>query len=487
MNIIFCDRDDAPDGALVIPLSTAPGSGADLAGLPTAAQAVVLHAATATSFTGRGGEAVDTYVDTGRGMRRVMLVGIGTGEYERAGSVIAERLMTSGETGVTVLLDAVDAADAADLALGILLRGWRFDRYRTEMKPKDRITLGRIVIVGAEGDVDRAWSDRQRIAEGVFFARALVTEPGNVLYPESFVARCEELAALGVEITVLDADTMSELGMGALLGVARGSARPPRVLAMRWDGTGGSGTAPVAFVGKGVTFDSGGISIKPSANMADMKWDMGGAAAVAGAIKAVAGRRAKAHVIGVCGLVENMPDGNAQRPGDIVTSMSGKTIEVLDTDAEGRLVLSDVLTWVQQVHRPHTVVDLATLTGAINVALGHGHAGMFANDDALAEQLGAAGKASGEKLWRMPLDETYDRLIDSDIADMKNIGPRPAGAITAAHFLQRFIDDGVRWAHLDVAGVVWSEKPGSLHGKGATGFGVRLLDRFVSTFVEASN
>jgi leucyl aminopeptidase len=306
-----------------------------------------------------------------------------------------------------------------------------------------------------------------------------VAEPPNVLYPESFVERCRELADLGIEITVLEPEEMAKLGMGALLGVAQGSVRGARLLAMKWNGK-GAGDVDLAFVGKGVTFDTGGISLKPGPGMEDMKWDMGGAGAVVGAMKALALRKARANVVGVCGLVENMPDGNAQRPGDVVTSMSGQTIEVLNTDAEGRLVLCDALTWVQKTHSPKTIVDLATLTGAMIISLGNEHGGLFSNDDGLADQLLAAGRSSGDLLWRFPLSDAYNKLLDSPIADMKNIGPRGAGSITAAQFIQRFIEPGVKWAHLDIAGMVWADKPGATYDKGATGFGVRLLDRFVS-------
>jgi leucyl aminopeptidase len=324
------------------------------------------------------------------------------------------------------------------------------------------------------------WTSYRAVADGVALTKELVTEPANIIYPESFVTRCQHLKELGVEISVLDDKDMAALGMGALLGVAQGSRRPARLLVMKWDGTGGTQERPVALVGKGVTFDTGGISIKPAAGMEDMKWDMGGAGAVAGAMKALAGRKAKAYVVGVCGLVENMPDGNAQRPGDIVTSMSGQTIEVLNTDAEGRLVLCDALHWVQEKYNPEYIVDLATLTGAIIVSLGSEYAGLFSNSDELADKLTAAGKASGDPLWRFPLSKAYDKMIDSPIADMKNIGGKGAGSITAAQFLGRFIKDGVKWAHLDIAGTVWADKAGPVWDKGATGFGVRLLDRFVA-------
>jgi len=305
-----------------------------------------------------------------------------------------------------------------------------------------------------------------------------------VIFPESFVERCRaRMEGTGIDIRVLGENDMRALGMDALLGVGQGSARPARLLAMEWRGA-DAATKPMAFVGKGVTFDTGGISIKPAAGMEDMKWDMGGAGAVAGAMLALALRQARANVIGVCGLVENMPDGKAQRPGDVVKSMSGQTIEIINTDAEGRLVLCDVLTWLQKEYAPLAIVDLATLTGAMIVSLGNEYAGLFANDDGLAAKLDAAGKASGDKLWRFPLGSAYDKLIDSPIADVKNQGPRFGGSITAAQFLQRFIDKGTPWAHLDIAGMVWADKPGDTWEKGATGFGVRLIDRYVSDNLE---
>jgi leucyl aminopeptidase len=269
-----------------------------------------------------------------------------------------------------------------------------------------------------------------------------------------------------------------------LLGVAQGSVREPKLLVLKWNG-GKAGDAPIAFIGKGVTFDTGGISIKPAQNMEAMKWDMGGAGAVVGAMKALAGRKAKANVVAVCGLVENMPDGNAQRPGDVVTTMSGQTVEVINTDAEGRLVLCDAMTWAQRTFKPKTMIDLATLTGAIVITLGHEYAGFFSNNEKLSTQLIKAAGESGDKLWRQPLAEAYDRLIDSPIADMKNVGPREAGSITAAQFLNRYVDDGVAWAHLDIAGMAWTDKATSTAEKGATGFGVRLLDQYIADTAEA--
>ncbi len=324
------------------------------------------------------------------------------------------------------------------LLLGARLRDWRHDTYRTKLAD-DQKNAQTIADHRARRMAIRRRAGRRMaaLAEGVEFTRELVTEPANIIYPESFVERCQaRFAGTGIAIRVLTDDDMRALGMGALLGVAQGSVRPARILAMEWRG-GKEGERPMAFVGKGVTFDTGGISIKPAAGMEDMKWDMGGAGAVAGTMLALAGRKAKANVVGVVGLVENMPDGNAMRPGDIVTTMSGQTVEVINTDAEGRLVLCDALTWTQKEYAPSAVVDLATLTGAMIVSLGHEYAGMFANDDALAARLDAAGAATGDKLWRFPLTAAYDKLIDSPIADMKNVGPRYGGSITAAQFLQR--------------------------------------------------
>ena len=472
-----------PSGDQPLAIVVAPGTigGAALEALPQPVQAIARRAASANRFDGETGGVVEFFAETDSALRRILLVGVGSrSDYDRAGAALVAKLLTSGETSLTVELGAGATGDAAaSLAFGETLRAWRHDTYRTKLDAKQRPSLDEVVIVGAGAGVEEAWATKQAVAEGVMFTRTLVAEPANVLYPESFVERAKELTALGVQIDVLDTAAMRELGMGALLGVAQGSIREPRLLVMKWDGTGGT-KDPVALVGKGVTFDTGGISLKPPGGMEDMKWDMGGAGAVTGAMKALAGRKAKAHVIGVCGLVENMPDGNAQRPGDVVTSMSGQTIEVINTDAEGRLVLCDALTWVQKTYSPKTIVDLATLTGAMIISLGHEYGGIFANDDSLAEQLVAAGTAVGDKLWRMPLADPFDKLIDSPIADMKNVGPREGGSITAAQFLKRFIDDGVRWAHLDIAGMVWASKPGATWDKGATGYGVRLLDRFIA-------
>jgi leucyl aminopeptidase len=478
MNVEFIAAVPADAATVAIPVAK------DGVAARTAGHAALAAAATLARFEGEAGTLAELVE---AGPKRTLVIGTGAGsdaDLVKAGSALTARLLTSGDTALTIDASGLPPSQVLRLLEGAVLRGWRYDLYRTRLPAKQKPTLTQISVAGAEGAA-AAWPDVAAVVAGVGFARELVTEPANVIYPETFVERCRKLADLGVELQVLDEAAMRAAGMGALLGVAQGSVRPPRLLVMKWDGTGGAAKTPVVFVGKGVTFDTGGISLKPPAGMEDMKWDMGGAAAVAGAIMALAGRKANAHVVGVCGLVENMPDGGAQRPGDVVTTMSGQTVEVINTDAEGRLVLCDAMTWVQKNVKPKVMVDLATLTGAMIVSLGHEHGGVFANDDALAGQLIAAGGAVGDPLWRFPLSDAYNKLIDSPIADMKNVGPREAGSITAAQFLQRFVDDGVAWAHLDIAGMVWAAKPGPGWDKGATGYGVRLLDRFVADNYEA--
>jgi leucyl aminopeptidase len=439
--------------------------------------------AKAARFEGAAGQSFLYFAQEGGKTVRIVLLAVAEGDggdYQRAGGELIAKVQTSGAKSVVLHAENLTAKAAAETAYGATLRNWRIDKYRTKLAETAKPSVTSLTVVGAPADAETLWPSYAAIADGVALTKELVSEPANIIYPESFVERCQHLADLGVEITVLDDKDMEKLGMGALLGVAQGSVRPARLLVMKWDGSGGAQEKPVVFVGKGVTFDTGGISIKPAAGMEDMKWDMGGAGAVAGAMKALAGRKAKAYVVGVCGLVENMPDGNAQRPGDIVTSMNGQTIEVLNTDAEGRLVLCDALHWAQETYNPDTIIDLATLTGAIIMALASEYAGLFSNSDDLSDKLTAAGTATGDKLWRFPLSPAYDKMIDSPIADMKNIGGKGAGSITAAQFLQRFIKDGVKWAHLDIAGTVWADKDGPTWAKGATGYGVKLLDRFVA-------
>ena len=483
MQIRFADRLPDGDYALVLPAAGLEAESIRNAG------GDLREALGRQRFEGEAGSAAEHFAAG----RRIVVVGVGKngtngdGPEKLAGTAVA-RLLTSGEKKAVIDLSGLgyDTDAAAKVGLGAALRAWRYDRYRTKLKDKHKPTLKEVIIVGAPSDSEERYRSRwEPVLEGVSLTRELVTEPANIIYPDTFVERVKaSIKGTGLEVKTLDRADMEKLGMGALLGVAQGSVREARMLILSWNG-GEKGAAPTAFVGKGVTFDTGGISIKPAAGMESMKWDMGGAGAVVGAMKALALRKAKANLVGICGLVENMPDGNAQRPGDVVTSMSGQTVEVINTDAEGRLVLADAITYVQQTYKPATIIDLATLTGAILIALGHEFGGLFTPDDELAQQLIAAGEASGDKLWRQPLADSFDRLIDSPIADMKNVGPREGGSITAAHFIKRFVDDNVRWAHLDIAGKAWSDKATSTWEKGATGYGVRLLDQYVESVIEA--
>ncbi len=486
MQIVFAPTVPANAPILAVPVAKDGMAQVTWRAIGGDAETLATSATAAARFAGEAGSVVELFVSVEGKVRQVLLVGVGAGEtadWEKAGGAITARLLTSGATSVVADLSAGATPTpkaAAHFAAAAAQRAWRYDTYRTKLAEKSKPTLTEITIAGAPDGTDAAWTEAAAVTGGLDLTRWLVTSPPNVVYPESFVEKVtKDVEGLGLEITVLDEAQMTELGMGSLLGVSQGSRREARILALKWNGA-GADAPTLALVGKGVTFDSGGISIKPGAGMEDMKWDMGGAGAVAGAMKALASRKAKANVVGVMGLVENMPDGAALRPSDVITSMSGQTIEVLNTDAEGRLVLCDCVTWVQQAHKPTTIVDLATLTGAMIVALGTENGGIFANDDALADQLIAAGKTAGDTLWRFPLSPAYDKLIDSPIADMKNVGPRGAGSITAAQFIKRFVDEGVKWAHLDIAGMVWSDKPGTNHDKGATGYGVRLLDQFVA-------
>jgi leucyl aminopeptidase len=450
----------------------------------------------AARFHGKKNELLPIVGPPEIGASRIVVAGLGKPDaadqrlLQDLGGNLVAHLNGAGETEAVFAIDLRDAEKlkaedaAAHLAYGAALRSYRFDKYRTKQKPEQKPSLERITIAtDAPADAKKAYRGLGAVAEAVAFTRDLVSEPANELYPENMAERAAGLREFGVEVEILDEPRLRELGMGALLGVAQGSARPPRVVVMQYHG-GAAGAAPLAFIGKGVTFDTGGISIKPAAGMGDMKWDMAGAGVVVGLMRGLAGRKAKVNVVGLVGLVENMPSGTAQRPGDIVHSMSGQTIEVLNTDAEGRLVLADVLWYCQQRFKPRLMVDLATLTGAVIVALGSELAGLFSNNDELAERLIAAGNAVGEKLWRLPLTESFDRAIDSDAADVKNIaGDRGAGSSIGAQFLQRFVKD-VAWAHLDIAGVAWSKKDAPTVPKGATAFGLRLLDRFVAEHYE---
>lgn len=408
-------------------------------------------------------------------------------DYAMLGGFVKSKLGTKGGP-VSVLFDLPDydgtaAGAAADFAMGMRLRGYSFDVHKSKKKDKPAADFDVAIAVADPAAAKRAFVAANAIVDGVLMARDLVNEPANILSPMEFAKRAKRLTKLGVKVEVLDRAAMKKLGMGSLLGVAQGSEFPPALVVMRWNGARSAKQQPVAFVGKGVTFDTGGVSIKPAGGMEDMKGDMAGAACVTGLMHSLAARKAKVNAIGAIGLVENMVDGRAQRPGDIVTSMSGQTIEVINTDAEGRLVLADVLWHVQNKYKPQFMINLATLTGAILVSLGKEYAGLFSNNDDLAEKIKTVGEATGEKVWRMPLAPAYDKMIDSKFADMKNIGGRFAGSITAAQFLQRFVNK-VPWTHLDIAGTGFAATPSDINQSWGSGWGVRLLDRLVAEYYE---
>ena len=486
-------------------IRTAPHSGASAPliviyaaeGAPPAGAAAAVWAATgldwtqaaaAGAFKGRQGQVLDIIGQAGS---RLLVLGSGNvqddvplnGWTDRGGSLLAKIVATGVET-VAIVLDEPGATPAAiaELAAGLRLRHYRFDKYKSARADDATGAITLTLHVADPAAADLAIADRGAVVDGTLLARDLINEPANVLGPVEFAARATELAALGVEVEILEPAALEKLGMGSLLCVAQGSDRPARLVVMQWKG-GKSGDAPLAFVGKGVVFDTGGISIKPAASMEDMKGDMGGAAAVTGLMCALATRKAPVNAVGVIGLVENMPSGSAVRPGDIVKAMSGTTIEVINTDAEGRLVLADALWYTQDRFGPRFMINLATLTGAIVVALGHEHAGLFSNNDELATRLLAAGLHANEKLWRMPLSPAYDKMIESKFADIRNSVGRPAGSITAAQFLQRFVNN-VPWAHLDIAGTAFGGKSSEVNTSWAPGFGVALLDRLVRDHYE---
>jgi leucyl aminopeptidase len=455
----------------------------------------IARALDVAKFKGGKGKSV-SLLAPGAGLSRVLVLGLGPadavttlGAEEAGGAAVAS---LGGEPAVSIAAGGLSAALGAHVAMGATLRAYRFDRYRTKEKPEDKPKLNKVTVMLADPTAAKAaYVPLKAVAEGVFISRDLVSEPANVLNPVEFAERITKLTSLGLKISVFGVKEMTKLGFGCLLGVGMGSAVESRMVVMEWNGASGAARGakraarakPLAFVGKGVTFDTGGISIKGAGGMEDMKWDMAGAGAVVGLMAALAGRRAKVDAVGLVGLVENMLSGVAQRPGDVVKSYSGQTVEVINTDAEGRLVLADVLWYCQEKYDPQFMVDLATLTGAIIVSLGHEYGGLFSNDDALAAKLTEAGTATGEKLWRMPLGDAYDKQLKSEIADMKNIGGRPGGSITAAEFIKRFVN-GKPWAHLDIAGMAWSNKDSPCVPKGATAYGVRLLDRLVAEHYE---
>ncbi|HEY8566471.1 MAG TPA: leucyl aminopeptidase [Beijerinckiaceae bacterium] len=482
LKIEFQPLGESRGGDLVVFAGDDLGLGEETARLHPALAERIGRLAATERFKGKAKSIMAVPAPDGVAADRLIVVGLGSRadgakpDWTSIGGVISGTLR--GEAAI-VLLEETDPEAAAELALGLRLRAYRFDRYKTKRKDGDTDSEpARVTIQVADpAAAKRAAKAREAVAAGVNIARDLVNEPPNVLDPDEFARRAQALEKLGVQVEVLDEKALKKIGMRALLAVGQGSAKESRVVIMRWSGA-KDDAAPIAFIGKGVVFDSGGISIKPGGGMEDMKGDMAGAACVVGLMHALAARKAKVNAIGAIGLVENMPDGKAQRPGDIVTTLSGQTVEIINTDAEGRLVLADVLWHVKERYQPRFMVDLATLTGAILVALGQEHAGLFTNSDELAERLAAAGQATGEKVWRMPLGEAYDKMIDSKFADMKNTGGRHGGSITAAQFLQRFVGD-TPWAHLDIAGTGMSAPQTDLNRSWSSGWGVRLLDRLV--------
>ncbi len=454
---------------------------------------LVTRAAAADRFKGKNASVLDIVAPLGLEASRLIVVGAGKArdlkaqDFVKLGGIAMGRIPAAASEA-TIIADlpggGIKPDRIADIALGVELRAYSFERYKTKRKEGEEKAAQLKVTIAVAGvaAVEKAFAPRGAVAKGVAIARDLVNEPANVLYPEEFARRAGNLKKLGVVVDVLDVKEMKKLGMNALIGVGLGSQHESRTVIMRWNG-GKRGAQPVAFIGKGVCFDTGGISIKPAAGMEDMKGDMAGAACVVGLMHALAARKAKINAVGAIGIVENMPDGKAQRPGDIVTTMSGQTIEIINTDAEGRLVLSDVLHYVNKNFKPKFMVDLATLTGAIIVALGQEYAGLFANDDKLAERLIKAGNETGERVWRMPLGPEYDKMIDSKFADMKNTGGRHGGAITAAQLLQRFVDK-TPWAHLDIAGTGMGSPQSDINRSWGSGYGVRLLDRLVADYYE---
>lgn len=436
-------------------------------------------------FEGKTGQQAFIVLPKGSTAKRAVLIGAGKPKdrnprsWEKIGGSLIKSHVGSGFDSIAVHID--DAESAAIMGVGAKLAAYRFDEYRTKLKPSDKPSVKSVtLIIADDAAAKKAFAVMEAGVDGTYLARDLVNLAPNDLYPATFAKRLEkELTSLGVDVEIIGEKELTKLGMNAFVGVGIGSDKDSMMGIMRWNGA-GDDSDPVVLVGKGVCFDTGGISLKPGGGMEDMRGDMGGAAAVSGAMKALATRKAKVNVVGLVGLVENMPDGKAQRPGDVVVSASGQTIEIQNTDAEGRLVLCDVLWYAQKHFKPKAMVDLATLTGAVVTSLGHHHAGMFSESDDLAVELATSGNTTGERVWRLPLGPEYDRQLKSKFADMRNIGGRPAGSITAAQFLKRFVNDGVKWAHLDIAGVAWVEgEKLPTDPSWASGFGPRLLDNWI--------
>lgn len=488
MKISFSDNLDGKSDSIVFLVTEDLNYSGKLAEFDKKTSGAIKKSIEVRDFKGKKNEILTIVAPSNIDYNQIILIGLGKADEindvtaQNAGGTICGVLNSTKSKQADIVTDNQESTVAANFAFGANLRAYRFSKYKTNEKPEKLPTLKNINIVTSETQATTLYASLEKVAEGVFLSRDVVTEPPNKLYPESYAKIIDyELSGLGVNVKILKEKELENLGMGSLLGVGQGSARESHVVVMEYNGSFDKQEQPIAFIGKGVTFDTGGISLKPSGGMEDMKYDMGGSGVVVGLMKALAGRKAKVNAVGIVGLVENMPGDNAQRPSDVVTSMSGQTIEVLNTDAEGRLVLADILTYIQKEHNPKIMIDLATLTGAIVVALGSEHAGLFSNNDDLSAKLLQSGLDTDEKLWRFPLMKAYDKLLDSPIADMQNISAgRGAGSITAAQFLQRFVENDTPWAHLDIAGVTWDKEGKAISPKGATAFGVRLLNKLVA-------
>ncbi len=503
----FASPSAAADGVAVVFAEEGPKLTSAAQDLDKKTKGLLTKAAQITTFKGKKGTSVDVLAPQGVKFGRIVVVGLGKPaefkheDWLNLGGTTRAKLTGREGAAAHVYLETVKGdvtpTDTAAFALGAQLRGYKFDKYKSKKTPTksasksangkadDEKTLKKLIVHCADPRAaGQAFNPERAVLDGVNLARDLVNEPANVLGPAEFAAKVKALTKAGVQVEVMSEATLKRHGMGALLAVGQGSDKPSHVVVMQWKGGGPKGGAPVAIVGKGVTFDTGGISLKPAAGMEDMKGDMAGAACVAGLMLTLAERKAKVNAVGVIGLVENMPSGGATRPGDVVEAMSGTTIEVLNTDAEGRMVLADCLWYAQDKFKPKAMINLATLTGAVMVALGKEHAGLFSNNDELSERLTTAGKETGEKLWRLPLGPKYDKLIDSKVADIKNTGGRWGGSISAAQFLQRFVKESTPWAHLDIAGTAMASGDSDINRSWGSGFGVRLLDRLIRDHYE---
>jgi leucyl aminopeptidase len=500
--ISFADLNVPEEGVVAVLAEEGPKLSPVAKDLDKTSKGLLSRAVDISGFKGKKETTVDLLAPAGLKFSRLVIVGAGKaadyGSEDWLNLGGAVRGLLTGKEGPTAHIvlagagSAVTPDDVANFALGVMLRGYKFRKYKSKpaknnggaAETNDK-TLKKIVVHCADPKAaTKLFAPARAMAEGVMLARDLVNEPANVLGPAEFAARAKELGKVGVQVEVLTPAALKKLGMNALLAVGQGSDRPTHMVVMQWKGAGPKGGDPFVVVGKGVTFDTGGISLKPAAGMEDMKGDMAGAACVVGLMHELAKRKAKVNAVGIIGLVENMPGGSAQRPGDVVTAMSGKTIEVLNTDAEGRMVLADCLWYAQDRFKPKALVNLATLTGAVMVALGKEHAGLFSNNDQLSDWLTTAGKETGEKLWRLPLGPKYDKMIESKVADIKNTGGKWGGSISAAQFLQRFVKDGTPWAHLDIAGTAMASVDSDVNRSWGSGFGVRLLDQLIRDHYE---